>query len=488
MKNKPLKTKNKKLNTPTLLKDSKQFKKLNNSKFFSLIFYKKHFLNIWDFFLTPNDVKAPNKVFNNATEKANNLQYVPLYLAFTVLFICLFLWSLIAKIDQFTSIQGRIVPQGNIVNVQHLEGGVVEEINVIPGQIVKKNDILFKIRLSGINKSLEEIKSEIAGYSLRRERLRTEQNGEPKLTLDEDLTNQFPEIAKIEQQTFDSRVLAIEQQKNILKSQISQQEHSVLEISARINSVVNEGKILKEKLSIKQNLEKEGLVSKIDVLDLKAKVAEITGRIQSTKEILTITERKVSEAKTRLEVIDDQFKFKVIEELLSVENYLENLSQSLTRIKQRDQRREIRAPIKGIVKEVYPKSIGAVIRPGETLVDLVPENDKLIVEAYLPTAERGKITPGQIVLIKVTAYDFLRFGSLEGRVKSISADSFVDNKRGSYYKTIVETDRSWLGEKEGVSPISPGMEVIADIKSNQRRIITYLLYPFLRISNNAFRE
>lgn len=462
--------------------------KIKHNKHFKFIYYKKIFISIWNFFLAHNSDKVPNVIFNKATEKANHLQHVPLFLVFTVLFICLFLWSLVAKIDQFTSIQGRIVPQGNIVNVQHLEGGVVEEIYVQPGQIVQINDLLFKVRLSGQNKSLNEIKSEIAGFTLRRQRLRAEQNGISELILDGVLVNKFPDIANIEQQTFDSRILAIKQQKEILNSQISQQEHSVLEIITRINSFTNERKILYEKLNIQKSLEKDGLVSRIEILDLEARVAEISGRILSTIEISTITERKVTEAKTRLKVIDDQFKFKVIEELLQIENYLETLNQSMARIEQRDKRREVRAPIKGIVKEVHPKSVGAVILPGQTLVDLVPENDKLIIEAYLPTADRGKITPGQSVLIKVTAYDFLRFGSLEGTVKSISADAFVDNKRGSYYKTIVETNHAWLGEKKGDSPISPGMEVIADIKSNQRRIITYLLYPFLRVSNNAFRE
>ena len=176
------------------------------------------------------------------------------------------------------------------------------------------------------------------------------------------------------------------------------------------------------------------------------------------------------------------------DELGTVEVDLRRADELMTEATEQKGRAIIRSPIDGTVKNLRYNTIGGVVRPGEPIMEIVPQRDRLVIEARLDPVDRGYVRPGLTAIVKLSTYDYVRYGGLEGRVVRIAPDTDNSANGRTYFRVVVETDRTWLGAEKGAFPISPGMEATVDIKTGRRTVIDYLLRPILKLRSEAFRE
>jgi adhesin transport system membrane fusion protein len=246
--------------------------------------------------------------------------------------------------------------------------------------------------------------------------------------------------------------------------------------------------ISREKLQISTNLLMDGLTSRLEHLDAQRDVNRLDGELKGMTAKISKARSALAEAKARQTELRERYAGTVREELGTVEIDLRRAEELLAEATAQSRRTLIRSPIDGTVKKLRHNTIGGVVRPGEPIMEIVPERDRLVIEARLDPTDRGYVRPGQPALVKLTTYDFIRYGGLDGTVVRISPDSETSSTGRPYFTVVVETDKTWLGDEKGALPISPGMEAVVDIKTGERSVIDYLLRPVLKLRSEAFRE
>ena len=397
------------------------------------------------------------------------------------------IWASLARLDEVAVADGEVVPQGQTKIVQHLEGGIVRELLVREGDTVKTGDLLLRLSLGTGPVNREELQIRRDGLALRQARLAAEANG-AEIRFPEGASTRQPQIAESERAAYATRQQEMESAASVLAEQLSQRRSEIRELKATDAALRNELKIAREKLKISTDLLKDGLTSRLEHLDARSAVGRLTGERQAIAARIAKAEGAEAEVLARQRELRQRFATGVREELGTIEVDLRRSDELLSEATEQRGRTDIRSPIDGTVKKLRYNTIGGVVRPGEAIMEIVPQRDRLVVEARLNPADRGYVKPGQETIVKLSTYDFVRYGGLAGRVVRIAPDTDVTAQGRAFFRVIVETERTWLGETKGSLPISPGMEATVDIKTGQRTVIDYLLRPVLKLKSEAFRE
>lgn len=403
--------------------------------------------------------------------------------AFIVIF---FIWACFAKLEKFSTLPGSIVPQEKTQVIQHLEGGIIEDVLVNSGDQVEKGDILFRIDLAGSQRE-EQLLAELDGYVLRKARIEAEINGE-ELKLPEEEALRRPEITAAERGAYFSARNQLDNRLKIYDAQIEQERRKISENEARRNTFTNDLEIQRESAKVKEELYKQGLSARIEYLEAKSRVEQIEGRLKELEEIILASRSALVQVKAQRQEVSREYQGGLSREKLSVDNLLLQTSIEYQRAKEAEARKEVVAPLRGIVKQIYFNTIGGVVRPGDPVMEIVPSSENLVVEGRLPPHERGFVRVDQNAVVKITAYDFLLYGGLRGKVEQISADTLPAPDGSTYFRVVIKTDKNYVGDVPGLLPITPGMEVTADIHTDDRSVISYVMRPVFRLKNNAFRE
>ncbi len=220
----------------------------------------------------------------------------------------------------------------------------------------------------------------------------------------------------------------------------------------------------------------------------QSELARLVGEIESLNAAIGRANASRREASERKQEADLSYRREAQAELAGVEIEIATVAERLNAADDQQNRTLIRSPIAGVVGEMQFRTLGGVVGPGQPIMEIVPTGGRLVVEARLKPSDRGFVSEGQGATVKVSAYDFIRFGSLEGTVTRIAPDASVAEDGSPFFKVIVETDRSWLGKSEGDLPISAGMEATVDIHTGSRSVADFMLRPVLRLRQEAFRE
>ena len=239
---------------------------------------------------------------------------------------------------------------------------------------------------------------------------------------------------------------------------------------------------------MRKDLVDRGLVSRAEYLDRKVEMAETETQYQQTLSNIRVANESLAEAKQALNDVDNQFYESVKKELGKVSGELIELDKSLLKFEDRVSRLDIKSPVTGVVTGLAINTIQSVIKPGETVMEVVPAGDELIVESRVNTSDIGHVYVGQDAEVKINSYDPHRFGTVMGKVKQISASTFVDEQQVPYYRAKIALEKDFLGAKDGKYKIIPGMTVQADIKTGEKSVLDYLLKPIYRGFQNAFQE
>lgn len=398
------------------------------------------------------------------------------------------IWASVTRLDEVAVAAGEVVPQGQTKVVQHLEGGIVRELTVRDGATVKAGDILLRLTLGAGLVNRAELQVRRDGLALRRARLAAEASGEELVFPDGAATRQ-PQITASERAAYAGRKRELATAGSVLAEQLSQRKSEIRELRANDAALVAELKINREKLKISSDLLKDGLTSRLEHLDAQRDVGRREGERRAISAKIAAANAAFAEAQARQRELGEKFATDVRAELGTIEVDLRRADELMTEATEQKGRADIRSPIDGTIKNLRYNTIGGVVRPGEPILEIVPARDRLVIEARLDPADRGYVRPGQNAIVKLSTYDFVRYGGLEGRVVRIAPDTDSASSTGRpYFRVVVETEKTWLGPEKGLLPISPGMEATVDIKTGRRTVIDYLLRPILKLRSEAFRE
>lgn len=404
-----------------------------------------------------------------------------------LLLLGLLLFSFVAQMDRVITAGGKVVPYDKVKVIQHLEGGIVKTLLVRENQEVKAGEPLVILDLATAGFNAPEMNARMASFKLTQMRLQAEANGlEPKWP--QELVALFPDVALAERQTFLARKNEHTSTLAAIDGQITQNRQRIAELRARLASLEANLKIGQQELAMSENLLKDKLVSQLDHFQRKSNVERLLGDIEMTRQSIPGAQASVEEALARRREEESKFKRRASDERSELERKVASLKEELNRAQDQEDRSVIKAPIDGVVKNVRYQSTGNVIKPGEPIMEVVPLKEQLVVEVRLSPTDRGFVMVGQSALVKITAYDFYRYGGLEGRVIGIAADTDLGKNEEQFYRVVIATDKSHLGSQSHVMTITPGMTADVDIKIDTQSIFWALLRPVLKIKHEAFRE
>ncbi len=396
-------------------------------------------------------------------------------------------WANFAKLDEVASSPGEVVPMGKVKVIQHLEGGIIQDIFVTEGDIVREGQPLLQLDLGSGGANIEELQVRLDGEILARARLDAEAQGNQPV-FPPDIAARIPEQASAQRQAFDARRRQMDSSLSILKRQVTQRELEVQELQAKLTASRNNLKSAEERLKISNDLLKDGLTSRVDHLQLSAEVETLQGEFKSIQAGIPRARSAVSEANSRLEEDTNRFRREAQDELSSTEQTISRIKELLNRATEQGVRSEVKSPINGVVTNMNFTAVGNIVKPGDAIMAIVPTGEKLVIESRLRPTDRGYVSEGQKALVKISTYDFARYGGLDGTVVLVAPDSSTDENGMPYFRVVVETGKTWLGAGEGDLPIMPGMEATVDIHTGQKTVMDYLVKPVLKLRHEAFRE
>ncbi len=397
------------------------------------------------------------------------------------------IWSSLAHITEFTAGHGRVIPASKIQVVQNLEGGIVREILVREGALVHEGDVLVRIDPTIADASLGEAREKIFGLMALIARLEAEVNDTP-LTFPQAVLENRPDLAGHQREYFDARARELQAALSALSSQEQQRTQEIAEIRAKIATLQRSLELAREELTMISNLEKERAASRAELIAAQTKVNELQGALTAAELALPRMEAAVAESRNRRQEKLSNFRGDVLQRLTSARVELSAAEEASRSSADKVTRTTVRAPATGIVKTVAVTTPGQVIQPGHNLMEIVPLNDTLLVEAQVRPQDVAFLHPGQVAKVKITAYDSAIFGSLPAHVEQIGADSITTEKGETYYLIRVRTDANNLEYRGQSLPIIPGMVADVDVITGSKTVLTYLTKPLIRMRDVAMRE
>ncbi len=411
------------------------------------------------------------------------------YLSILVILILVsaFAWMFLSELDEVAVANGEVIPQGQVKLIQHLEGGIVTEILTKEGHRVGKGERLMQLRLGADRVRSSEIELQVAGLIIKRDRLQAELDKQT-FSLPDNVDSKVKKIFQKEILTFENRKQQINGKIRILDAKARQKILEIKELESRVKGRTNSLVFALKRLQISKGLEKDSLATKMEVLDLENEYEQLKSEIAELKASLQKAKEAHTEAKQRSKAHTLDFNREVSEELGRVEIALAQTREQLQTASELVKQTALHSPIDGIVKNLRQHTIGGVVQPGEAIMEIVPVRDTLIIETKLSPIDVGYVGVGQKADVKILTYDFLRYGSLNGIVKNVAADTSTDFKGEPYFRVEIETDRNYLGKDVGSLPITPGMQAEINIKTGKRSVFDYLMSPVLKTHHAAFRE
>ena len=401
--------------------------------------------------------------------------------------VCAVGWAHFTQLEEVAIADGEVVPRGQIKVIQHLEGGIVAAIEVADGDKVTVGQPLVRLNLSPNQINREELQVRLDGLVLARARLDGEVSGtEPEFPAEERALR--PNLLRREREQFESGRREQQSALAVLKERILQRQLDIRELGTHRQAVTVDLGYSRERFQMSQVLLEKGLTSRMEHVQLTREVEALGKKLEALDATIPRARAALAEAREREREIDRKFKRQASDEIREVEGEIARIRELMIKATEQADRTQITSPIDGIVKNLRYHTIGGVVRPGEPIMEIVPTHEKLVIVARLNPIDRGYVEEGQRVVVKVTSYDFVRYGGLEGVVAHIAADANSDANGQPYFRVVAETEKAYLGEEEGSLPIVPGMQASIDIHTGSKTVIEYLLRPVLKLRHESFRE
>jgi len=408
----------------------------------------------------------------------------PLYLVVSIV-VVFFLWAGFTQIDQHVRAMGRIIPSGKVRTVQHLEGGIVNDIFVQEGQQVEPGQPLFTIVNRRAEADMQEGQIQLDYLLIKQTRLSAERQGVEEPVFENKLKNKYPDIVASEMNLFKSRQQEFKQKIDGLQEKINQKSLRLDELRNTTKNLRDEAQVSQRQLQIKKKLYQSGAISQSQFLDAQSTVQGFVTRIQKNETEIPIVQAELAEAQNAMAESNESHASELSQLLNDTNVDIKKQRERLSGSKDQVQRTSIVSPVKGIINRVTVNTIGGIIKPGDVLAEILPLDEALLVEGKIEVNDRGKVWLGVPVVAKVMAYEYSVYGGLKGKLTYISADSFSDQRDQEFYQIKVTLDSNNLGKGRA---LYPGMMVQLDIKTDKISVLRAIFKPLLRMWDTALRD
>lgn len=406
-----------------------------------------------------------------------------LYLSLAV-FVVLILWASVAEVDEIARGEGKVVPSSQLQVIQSLDGGVVEDIYVKEGQSVNVGDVLIRVDSTRFTSSLAENQAQIFALTVKAHRLEALTQNKPFI-LPKELAGGDASIIAQEMNLYNSTLSEILAQTSVSDQQIVQREQELREARAKLEQAQRSLDLTEQELRVTEPLVGTGAVSEVEILRLRRDVSRLKGERNQTNAQISRIQSAIQEAERKKQEVRLNFSNKLSTELSDTLGKLSALNATNTGFADKVVKADLKSPVRGTVKRLLMNTVGGVIQPGKDIIEIVPTDDTLLLEAKIRPQDIAFLHPGQKAIVKLTAYDFTIYGTLEGSVENIGADTVINEKEEAFYIVRVRTKRASLGDN---LPIIPGMVAQVDIMTGKKTILAYLMKPILRAKANALTE
>lgn len=397
--------------------------------------------------------------------------------------VAFLVWGAVFTIDETIRGTGKAVPVSSVQVLQNLEGGIVETIHVREGQTVSAGEVLLELDETQAGTSLEETRDQY--YSLLGQSIRLEAEVEQtELVFPAELSENAPGVIRDQTRNFRSNQRALEEEEEQTNLQIEQIQRQRESAEAQLVDAKEETSLLNQQREANVPLVESGAVASQELLRIDQEIARSRSTIDRLENQLPELDAQIAELRSRLESIGLRYRDEAGDELAEVDAKLQVMESTLNRVSDVMARTEIRSPVNGIIKKMHITTVGGVVRPGVDIVEIVPIDDEVIIEAEIKPKDVGFLIPGMPAKVRVSAFDFAVYGGLDGTVETISADSLVDQRGRSFYIAKVRVDRSSFDHGDQTLRVIPGMQATVDIKIAERNALQYILKPLLRVVNN----
>jgi adhesin transport system membrane fusion protein len=394
------------------------------------------------------------------------------------------MWMAVAEVDEITKGEGKVIPTSQIQVLQSLDGGIVVELNVKEGQVVDAGQMLLRVDPTRFESSVRENRSQYLALSTKVARLRALAEGLPFVPPPEVLVED-PKTAQDEQRLYESARSNVAALVSIAREQLVQRQQELSEMRVKREQASQAYDLTARELAVTKPLINSGAVSEVELLRLERDTSRFRGERDMAAAQILRSQAAMAEASRKIEEVELNARNEVRKELADSMAKLNAFVEGGVGLADKVKHAAIRSPVKGKVKRLLVNTVGGVVQPGRDLVEIVPLDDALILEAKVAPKDIAFLHPGQPAIVKFTAYDFSTYGGLEAKLEHIGADSITDERGNTFFLVKVRTIRSSLGAN---LPILPGMVAEVDIITGQKSILAYLLKPVLKAKQAALTE
>lgn len=454
--------------------------------------------------ITKQDLDMADDVYGSILTQTPTIHRLIIW-SLAALFCCFMLWAYYAELDRVTRGQGKIIPSSQVQIIQSLDGGILQELYVKEGMQVSKGQLLARIDDTRFRSDMAQQTQEVDALRANIIRLRAELSNvlvadvdawqlqvkieKTQLQFPDDLNTNSAELVARNQYEYNTRLNNLQNQVAIQGQQIKQREQEIKELSSKIYTLKNSLKLANRELKLTIPLAKKRIVPEIELLKLQRTVNEIKGELSALRLLKPKMQSSFEEAVLKRQEAVYKYRTDARAQLNELQSKFSRLSEAQVGVKDKVNKALIISPVVGTVKTLHITTLGGVVKPGEVLLEIVPSEDKLLVEVKIIPKDIAFIYVGLPARVKITAYDFTRYGGLEGVVEHISADTTQDKEGNSFYIIRVRTTESSMHSRDNKEmPIIPGMMTSVDVMISKRTVLEYILNPLLRAKEMALRE
>ncbi len=405
--------------------------------------------------------------------------------AIGIVFFLFVVWAALAQLDEVTRGEGKVIPSRQVQVLQSIDGGLVSEILVHEGDIVQANQLLIKIDETRFVSSVKENQAQYLGLVAKASRLRAIAEGKPFVPPPE-IASADPSIIAQEKKLYEARNDELAAAISIARQQLNQRQQELNEAQAKRAQASQGYDLTARELTVTRPLINSGAVSEVELLRLERDVSRYRGERDMATAQISRVQSAISEAQRKIEEVELAFRNDAGKELSETMAKLNSLAEGRIALSDRVKQSSIRSPVKGTVKRLLVNTVGGVVQPGKDMIEIVPLEDTLLLEARVLPRDIAFLRPGQSVIVKFTAYDFSIYGGLDGTLEHIGADTVMDDKGNAFYTVRVRTSKPGFGDSN--LPIIPGMVAEVDILTGKKSVLAYILKPVLRAKSVALTE
>lgn len=394
-------------------------------------------------------------------------------------------WAALAKVDELTRGDARVIPSRQLQVIQSLDGGIVSQILVKEGQVVEAGQLLLRIDETRATSGVRENAAQSFALIARERRLRALAEGSKFQLPPPGNDAEQRRIVEEERRLYESRQSELGTLLSISRQQLAQRQQELNEVRSRRAAAERGLELAQQELTKTKPLLASGAVSEIDILRLERDLTKYRGDVEQSGAQIARVQAAIGEAQRKIQETEQSFRNEARKELADVLGKINTLGEGRVALTDKVDKAQVKSPVRGTVQRLLANTVGGVVQPGRDIVEIVPLDDALVLEARVLPKDIAFIHPGQGATVKFTAYDFAIYGGLGATVENISPDTVVDEKGNAFYVVRVRTLQPQLGER---LPIIPGMTAEVDVLTGRKSVLSYLLKPVMRGKAYALTE